>query len=524
MSLRVTSTVSNSAKLFVRAMSGGPGDGAGRGGGSGGSIRSAGGAFGKMEAAREDKYFYDEQKKQLGEMKDEILKEIEHHRNAVQRNEKRLAELDNKAKNSSMEESENPVQIDEIVHDLQQQGSSSAVNEDVDAVDEGKAIENYSSHTQVAGRRLVRRVMHQDINVEPSEIVPNAECSLSRNHDEKMIVSSDISTGNGLKRVYMRRKRTPEEILAQDHSNIPQQTVPNQRVPGLPGKRGRRPNSFASETEPISRTEAARRSGRPTIVHPSGVEFAIPISVEAHPIPLSDTIPDAAAYDILRDDKGLPYCTFCHCVLKTWHAMEYHIMNVHLKYRPYRCMYCVKEYFYTEDECISHVKGNHVGKPLHFIRELKEDKEEEAEKYFSALFLMIREGEHFNEERVMHIQRTAYQHMQRFHRMRFKVPEVVARQRSQRDGTAQTFVTMAAPQTLISSSLKNMYRERDDLMNHHMKMVRLSSGEYAEVVQNVHPNRYVMNRDLDGTEGADGDYDQDHIDVVDHGLDHHPHY
>lgn len=34
------------------------GSGAGKGGGGGGSIREAGGAFGKVEAAREEEYFY----------------------------------------------------------------------------------------------------------------------------------------------------------------------------------------------------------------------------------------------------------------------------------------------------------------------------------------------------------------------------------------------------------------------------------------------------------------------------------
>jgi hypothetical protein len=34
------------------------GSGAGKGGGGGGSIREAGGAFGKMEAGREEEYFY----------------------------------------------------------------------------------------------------------------------------------------------------------------------------------------------------------------------------------------------------------------------------------------------------------------------------------------------------------------------------------------------------------------------------------------------------------------------------------
>lgn len=38
--------------------SGEPGSGAGKGGGTGGAIRDAGGSFGKMQAAREDEYFY----------------------------------------------------------------------------------------------------------------------------------------------------------------------------------------------------------------------------------------------------------------------------------------------------------------------------------------------------------------------------------------------------------------------------------------------------------------------------------
>jgi hypothetical protein len=34
------------------------GSGAGKGGGGGGAIRDAGGAFGRMEAGREEEYFY----------------------------------------------------------------------------------------------------------------------------------------------------------------------------------------------------------------------------------------------------------------------------------------------------------------------------------------------------------------------------------------------------------------------------------------------------------------------------------
>lgn len=45
---------------FVRMSSqlGDLGSGAGKGGGGGGSIREAGGSFGKLEAAREEEYFY----------------------------------------------------------------------------------------------------------------------------------------------------------------------------------------------------------------------------------------------------------------------------------------------------------------------------------------------------------------------------------------------------------------------------------------------------------------------------------
>ena len=40
-----------------RSMSGVAGSGAGKGGGTGGSVRDAGGSFGKKEAAQEEQYF-----------------------------------------------------------------------------------------------------------------------------------------------------------------------------------------------------------------------------------------------------------------------------------------------------------------------------------------------------------------------------------------------------------------------------------------------------------------------------------
>ncbi|CAB3239686.1 unnamed protein product [Arctia plantaginis] len=73
--------------LVVRMYSGEPGSGAGRGGGGGGSIREAGGAFGKMEAGREEAYFYEKQKQQIEDMKKHLHDEIAHHRDAIKRHE-----------------------------------------------------------------------------------------------------------------------------------------------------------------------------------------------------------------------------------------------------------------------------------------------------------------------------------------------------------------------------------------------------------------------------------------------------
>ena len=46
-----------------------------QGGGSGGSIRDAGGSFGKMEAAREEEFFRRQQKEQLEKMKSTLDKQ-----------------------------------------------------------------------------------------------------------------------------------------------------------------------------------------------------------------------------------------------------------------------------------------------------------------------------------------------------------------------------------------------------------------------------------------------------------------
>ncbi|CAD5233423.1 unnamed protein product [Bursaphelenchus xylophilus] len=92
-------------RRMVSSGLGDPGSGAGRGGGSGGSVRDAGGAFGKLEAAREEEYFYKLQRAQLKELKAQIAREIEHHEQqaknhseVIERHKKRIAELESEEK------------------------------------------------------------------------------------------------------------------------------------------------------------------------------------------------------------------------------------------------------------------------------------------------------------------------------------------------------------------------------------------------------------------------------------------
>ncbi|XP_046477442.1 ATPase inhibitor mai-1, mitochondrial-like isoform X1 [Neodiprion pinetum] len=76
-------------QVHVR-MSGEPGSGAGKGGGGGGSIREAGGSFGKMEAAREDQYFYNQQKEQLKNLRDGLHDEISFHEEQIKRHQEAI--------------------------------------------------------------------------------------------------------------------------------------------------------------------------------------------------------------------------------------------------------------------------------------------------------------------------------------------------------------------------------------------------------------------------------------------------
>ncbi|KAK6059387.1 hypothetical protein COOONC_02990, partial [Cooperia oncophora] len=222
-------------------------------------------------------------------------------------------------------------------------------------------------------------------------------------------------------------------------------------------------------------TEQARLSRRPIVVHSSGEEFPIPLSLEGHPMKLDDVAPENPREDILRDDDGIPYCYLCHSVLKTWQGYEYHIMAVHLKYRPYRCMYCMKEFFYTEEEGLSHVRSQHHGKTVTLLREYHDDKEKQLEDAFCALFLAVREGPNFTSERAAAIERAAFMHLQKFKRMRMKVPEFATRAKCMRDFASQTFASMSSPHTMVPS-MKFMAEPRQTFehLQHHLEPLQQS--------------------------------------------------
>ncbi|XP_055352845.1 ATPase inhibitor mai-1, mitochondrial-like [Paramacrobiotus metropolitanus] len=69
---------------LARGMASGEwGSGAGKGGGGGGSIREAGGAMGKIEAAREEEFFRKLQKQQLDDYKGHLNTEIKFHEEQI---------------------------------------------------------------------------------------------------------------------------------------------------------------------------------------------------------------------------------------------------------------------------------------------------------------------------------------------------------------------------------------------------------------------------------------------------------
>lgn len=88
----VVRRINQSGTQFTRMCSqlGELGKGAGKGGGGGGSIREAGGAFGKMEAAREEEYFYYKQKEQLERLKNDQIHQSEFHHQQIKEHEEAI--------------------------------------------------------------------------------------------------------------------------------------------------------------------------------------------------------------------------------------------------------------------------------------------------------------------------------------------------------------------------------------------------------------------------------------------------
>ncbi|KAH7636315.1 hypothetical protein HUG17_10285 [Dermatophagoides farinae] len=88
----LTNLLININKASSRNMSGEWGAGSGKGGGSGGSVRDAGGAFGRMEAAREEEFFRRKQQQELEKLRQaldsqrsELQKQIKEHEAEIER-------------------------------------------------------------------------------------------------------------------------------------------------------------------------------------------------------------------------------------------------------------------------------------------------------------------------------------------------------------------------------------------------------------------------------------------------------
>ncbi|CAB4004028.1 ATPase inhibitor A, mitochondrial-like [Paramuricea clavata] len=84
----------------VRAMTSEYGSGEGKGGGAGGSVRSAGGAFGKMEAAREEEYFRKLQQEQLQALRDHHRESVKSHEDEIQMHQESIKKHEDAIKRS----------------------------------------------------------------------------------------------------------------------------------------------------------------------------------------------------------------------------------------------------------------------------------------------------------------------------------------------------------------------------------------------------------------------------------------
>ncbi|KAL3313780.1 hypothetical protein Ciccas_007619 [Cichlidogyrus casuarinus] len=90
---RFLSKLNNEEEIQHRLFSG---EGVGKGGGSGGSVRDAGGAFGKREAALENKFMHDLELQQIKNFKKYLEEEVEHHKHQIQRHKEAIERHENK--------------------------------------------------------------------------------------------------------------------------------------------------------------------------------------------------------------------------------------------------------------------------------------------------------------------------------------------------------------------------------------------------------------------------------------------
>uniref|UniRef100_A0A1I7TWV7 C2H2-type domain-containing protein n=1 Tax=Caenorhabditis tropicalis TaxID=1561998 RepID=A0A1I7TWV7_9PELO len=171
--------------------------------------------------------------------------------------------------------------------------------------------------------------------------------------------------------------------------------------------------------------EAAKKNGMQTVDR-SGSSFVIPITMQAHPIQLNDRVLNEKD-DILSQTEALPYCCHCHSIFKTWRGFEYHVLKVHLKYRPFRCYHCQKESFYTEEEGRFHSSTSHPNDDITLVKTFDATKETAAREAFKQIFMMCRDGIKVTKDAVFEWERDAAQQVMKFHYLRFKRPVVLTK-------------------------------------------------------------------------------------------------
>ncbi|CAI5444691.1 unnamed protein product [Caenorhabditis angaria] len=184
-------------------------------------------------------------------------------------------------------------------------------------------------------------------------------------------------------------------------------------------------------------SEAARVNGLQTVAHTSGAKFAVPLTCQAHPIRLTDRIPDESN-DIVNQNEALPYCRYCHSVIKTWQGYEYHVLQAHIKYRAFRCIQCPRESFFTEEEGRFHISVHHPDCQVALVKDFDQVKEEMANEFFKKPLMMMRDGPSVTTTKIKSIQRKAALEVMKFHRLRFKEPIVVVRKGLKVDKNTQT--------------------------------------------------------------------------------------